>query len=62
VVESWRKVAPDPDHLSVEMERVQGVVINSHGDAAYHLRLPGGVIDPASLWQIREEGMMQRMA
>ncbi|KAI1492990.1 hypothetical protein F5X96DRAFT_623834 [Biscogniauxia mediterranea] len=61
VVESWKKVASDSYRLWIKNERVQGV-INSHGDAIYHLRLPVGVIDPVSLWQIRQEGMMQRMA
>jgi hypothetical protein len=58
VVESWQKVASGSNTLSIEIERVQGVNVNSHGDAVYHLRLPGGVIDPVSLWQIRQEGMM----
>lgn len=61
VVESWQKAASDSYYLRIEIERVQGV-IHSHGDAIHHLRLPGGVIDPISLWQIRHEGMMQRMA
>jgi len=34
VVESWQRVAPDSHHLSIENERVEGVEINSHGDAA----------------------------
>lgn len=55
VVESWQKVVSDAYHLRVENERVRGV-INSHGDAIYQLRLPGEVIDPVSLWQIRREG------
>ncbi|KAL2817456.1 hypothetical protein BDW59DRAFT_133289 [Aspergillus cavernicola] len=59
VVESWQKVASDTC-LQIKSERVQGV-INSHGDAIYQLRLPGGVIDPISLWQIRQEGKMQSM-
>ena len=61
VIESWQRVASDSYQLRVENERVQGV-INSHGDAVYHLRLPNGVIDPVSLWQIRKEGVVQRMA
>lgn len=61
VVESWQKVASDFHDLRVQNEQVQGVV-NSRGDAIFHLRLPGGVIDPVSLWQIRQEGMMRRMA
>ncbi|KAK4236892.1 hypothetical protein C8A03DRAFT_16520 [Achaetomium macrosporum] len=62
VVESWQKVASDSYYLSVEIERLQGVDINSHGDALHHLRLPGGVIDPVSLWQIRQENTIQTMA
>jgi hypothetical protein len=61
VVKSWQKVASDSYHLRIKYERVQGF-INSHGDAIHHLHLPARVIDPASLWQIRQEGMMQRMA
>lgn len=33
-------------------------VIPSHGDVIYHLRLPRDVIDPESLRQIRQEGML----
>jgi len=61
VVMSWQKVASDSYHLRIKNERVHGL-INSHGDAIHHLRLPTGVIDPVSLRQIRQEGMMQRMA
>ncbi|KAI1359884.1 hypothetical protein F5Y08DRAFT_349266 [Xylaria arbuscula] len=62
VVESWKKVASGSCYLRVENEALQDVDIRCHGDAVYHLRLPDGVIDQASLWQIRQEGMMQRMA
>jgi len=62
VVESWKKVASGSCYLRFEKEALRDVNIRSHGDAIYHLRLPDGVIDPASLWQIRQEGMMQRMA
>jgi hypothetical protein len=61
VVECWRKVAPDSCYVRFEKEALRDVDIRSHGDAIYHLRLPEGVVDPASLWQIRQEGMMQRM-
>lgn len=62
VVKSWQKVTfSDSCQLRIKNERVQGV-INSHGDAVYHLRLPGGVLDPVSMQQIRQEGMMQRLA
>ncbi|KAK3298465.1 uncharacterized protein B0H64DRAFT_422345 [Chaetomium fimeti] len=60
VIEAWKKVASDTCHLVVEMERVQPALINSHGDAIWHLRLPKGVIHPVSLWQICQEGTMQR--
>jgi hypothetical protein len=65
VVEAWKKVAgtPGPDrYLRFEKEVLCDVDIRSHGDAIHHLRLPHGVVDEASLWQIRHEGMMQRMA
>ncbi|KAJ8128775.1 hypothetical protein O1611_g4855 [Lasiodiplodia mahajangana] len=62
VVESWKKVASGSCYLRVENEALQDVDIRCHGDAVYHLRLPDGVIDQASLLQIRQEGMMQRMA
>jgi hypothetical protein len=62
VVESWKKVAPGPCHLQLEKEALRDVDIKSHGDAIHYLRLPDGVVDSASLCQIRHEGMMQRMA
>ncbi len=62
VVESWKKVASGSCHLRIESEALQDVDIRSHGDAVYHLRLPDGVIDTESLRQIRQEGVMQRMA
>ncbi|KAJ4987981.1 hypothetical protein SVAN01_06556 [Stagonosporopsis vannaccii] len=62
VVESWKKVAPGPCYLRLEKEALRDVDIRSHGDAIHHLRLPDGVVDSASLCQIRHEGMMQRMA
>ncbi|KAK0702555.1 hypothetical protein B0T21DRAFT_111904 [Apiosordaria backusii] len=40
--------------LKVGREGVRGV-IDSHGDAIYHLELPVRVVEPASLWQIRRE-------
>ena len=61
VIECWRKVDPDSCYVRFEKEALRDVDIRSHGDAIYHLRLPEGVVDPASLWQIRQEGMMQRM-
>lgn len=62
VVESWKKVGPGPCYLRLEKEILRDVDIRSHGDAIHHLRLPDGVFDPASLLQIRYEGMTQRMA
>lgn len=53
VVESWEKAATNY-HLKVLNERVHGV-IESHGDAIFHLHLPAGVVDPVSLRQIRKE-------
>ncbi|KAF5628020.1 hypothetical protein F52700_8314 [Fusarium sp. NRRL 52700] len=73
VVETWQKLVctcnPHQGHvgqcdshqLLCRIERVEGEII-SHGDAIHHLRLPDGVIDPTSLWQIRQEGILQREA
>ncbi|SCO46190.1 uncharacterized protein FFMR_08343 [Fusarium fujikuroi] len=64
VVETWQQVVctcnshrgyvgqRDSHQLLCRIERVEGEII-SHGDAIHHLRLPDGVIDPASLRQIR---------
>ncbi|OAX78347.1 hypothetical protein ACJ72_07346 [Emergomyces africanus] len=60
VVEAWQKVTSASSLLHIKNERVQDV-INSHGDAIHFLRLPSGIIDPVSLRQIRQEGMMQKM-
>lgn len=42
--------------------RVKSEVISnkilSHGDAVHHLGLPASVIDPVSLWQIRNEHLL----
>jgi hypothetical protein len=62
VVEYWKKVAPGHCYLRLEKEALRDVDIKSHGDAIHHLRLPDGVVDSASLHQIRHEGLMQRMA
>ncbi|KAI1062051.1 hypothetical protein LB506_009495 [Fusarium annulatum] len=73
VVETWQQVVCtcnshrgyigqcDSHQLLCRIERVEGEII-SHGDAMHHLRLPDGVIDPTSLRQIRQEGMLQREA
>jgi hypothetical protein len=62
VVESWKKVAPSPCYLRLEKEALCDVDIRSHGDTIYHLRLPDGVVDSASLCQIRHERVMQKVA
>ncbi|KAH7170239.1 hypothetical protein EDB81DRAFT_156790 [Dactylonectria macrodidyma] len=54
VVESWKKVDPGLS-LRIENEQLQAVV-KQNGDAIYHLRLPGEVIDPISARQLRQEG------
>lgn len=56
VVESWKKVAPDLI-LRVENEQLQAVVEQT-GDALYHLRLSGEVIDPISARQLRQEAFV----
>ncbi|KEY75020.1 hypothetical protein S7711_01359 [Stachybotrys chartarum IBT 7711] len=57
VVESWKKVDPDL-FLRVEYEQLQAV-IKHNGDAIYHLRLPGGVIDPVSVRQLQQEAFVE---
>jgi hypothetical protein len=44
--------------VQVKYVGLQKEIIHSHGDAIYHLRLPRDVIDPESLRQIRQEGML----
>jgi hypothetical protein len=56
-VESWKKADPDL-FLRVENEQLQAV-IKHNGDAIYHLRLPGGVIDPVSIRQLRQEAFVE---
>jgi hypothetical protein len=56
VVESWKKVDPDLS-LRIENEQLQAV-IKQNGDAIYHLRLPGEVIDPISARQLRQEAFV----
>lgn len=58
VVESWEKVGPDSYCLQVEKKQVEGE-FNSHGDGICHLNLPVRVIDPVSLRQICQEGIVQ---
>ncbi|KAI5861472.1 hypothetical protein GGS23DRAFT_606331 [Durotheca rogersii] len=57
VVELWRRVAFEGHSrhaLRVDKQRARGV-IESHGDAIYHLNFPCQVVSPVSLWQIRKE-------
>jgi len=58
VVQMWQPVASKvrPCALRVVKEGVNGV-IRSHGDAIHHLGLPCQVASPASIWQIRQEGI-----
>ncbi|PQE15457.1 Oxoglutarate iron-dependent oxygenase protein [Rutstroemia sp. NJR-2017a BVV2] len=57
VVETWGRVAAENarSELRVEKQLLSSDIIRSHGDAVHHLRLPHGVIDRESLWQIRRE-------
>ncbi|KAI3328998.1 hypothetical protein HD806DRAFT_481340 [Xylariaceae sp. AK1471] len=57
IVEAWEKVATEStqSRFWVEKHQLRGDSITSHGDAICQLDLPYGVIDPASLWQIRRE-------
>lgn len=55
-IKVWRRVA-SLNGLRIEMRMLRGDIINSHGDAIYHLGLNHEVIDPVSLWQIRKEGI-----
>jgi hypothetical protein len=57
VVETWGRLADENarSELRVEKELLIGDMIRSHGDAIHYLKLPHGVIDPESLWQIRKE-------
>ncbi|CAG9989489.1 unnamed protein product [Clonostachys byssicola] len=57
VAEWWQKNL-GPVKVKVKYEQLQKEIIHSHGDAIHHLRLPRGVIDPESLRQIRQEGML----
>ncbi|KAH7276128.1 hypothetical protein B0J15DRAFT_541102 [Fusarium solani] len=59
VANAWRKM----DHENCRQPfRVKSEVISnkilSHGDAVHHLGLPASVIDPVSLWQIRNEHLL----
>lgn len=60
VIESWQKIVSDFGYLRIKGERIEGLV-KSQGDAIHNLRLPAAVIDPVSMWQIRQEEMTQRV-
>ncbi|KAK6077801.1 hypothetical protein SCUP234_06559 [Seiridium cupressi] len=57
IVEPWERVATKFSHsrLWVQEHPLRRKVIGSHADAIYHLDLPCKVVDPVSLWQMREE-------
>ncbi|KAF5006195.1 hypothetical protein FDECE_7418 [Fusarium decemcellulare] len=56
VIEAWRRVIYQYSRQAFRVKsEIIGSRILSHGDAIHHLDLPAGVIDPVSLWQIREE-------
>lgn len=56
VLQSWGQIAMSRriPCLYIYRERIHEE-IKSHADAIYHLRLPVQVVDPASLWQMRQE-------
>lgn len=57
VVEVWQRVTSQRHSraLRVDNQEIHGL-IQSHGDAIYHLDLPYQVVSPVSLPQIRREG------
>lgn len=59
VVDAWRKIDSENDRqpLRAKSELIFDKIL-SHGDAIYHLGLPASVIDPVSLWQIRNEHLV----
>ncbi|KAI1322583.1 hypothetical protein F5Y16DRAFT_413163 [Xylariaceae sp. FL0255] len=59
VIGAWQQVASrfHVHDLRVHEETIKDK-IRSHGDAIYYLKLPTQVVDPASLWQIRREGLI----
>lgn len=60
VVQSWKDVGSELCCLRVVKEQVHGDV-KGHGSAIHRLRLPNGVIDPVSLWQLRREDLVEQM-
>ncbi|KAJ3539514.1 hypothetical protein NM208_g5457 [Fusarium decemcellulare] len=52
--EALTTASPEYSFL-LKYEEMKWIIIKSHGDSIYHLKLPGQVIDPVSLWQIRSE-------
>ncbi|KAL7801605.1 hypothetical protein V8C43DRAFT_138743 [Trichoderma afarasin] len=64
VVEAWQVVASKRRMHRSELQLKQDDIkaaINCPGDAIYHLKLPCQVIEPASLWQIDQEGRTHHM-
>ncbi|KAK0726416.1 hypothetical protein B0T21DRAFT_293514 [Apiosordaria backusii] len=57
MVDVWRRVAFEGHsrHALQVRKRTVKNVIESHGDAICHLKLPCQVVTPTSLWQIRKE-------
>ncbi|KAF5011736.1 hypothetical protein FDECE_2196 [Fusarium decemcellulare] len=52
--EALTTASPEYSFL-LKYEEMKWIIIKSHGDSIYHLKLPGQVIDSVSLWQIRSE-------
>ena len=59
VADAWRNIDYENcrQPFRVKSEVISGK-IPSHGDAIHHLHLPASVIDPVSLWQIRNEHLL----
>lgn len=63
VVQVWERVALENQSCPLRVDKPQVCgTIRAHGDAIHHLALPCRVVEPASLWQIRREAMMQELA
>jgi hypothetical protein len=56
VIEAWQSVASRLHSAELRIEKQQiHDAIGCHGDAIHYLDLPCRVVEPASLWQIRQE-------
>ncbi|KAG9251578.1 uncharacterized protein F5Z01DRAFT_676768 [Emericellopsis atlantica] len=57
VVSTWRGVAQKYGALDIEVinEHLPSTPFSSQAEAIHALRLPEGIIDPVSLWQMRRE-------